>query len=377
MGTSTAFHLAERGVDTVLLDRTGPATGPTGLSAALVRSHYPTTLEADLAWESTTDYFERWGERVGGGCGFTRTGFAFLAAKKDAEKLASNVNMLKEKVGVETRLLGPEELAEIDPSITAADVALAAYEPRGGYADPNATAVGFLRAAEDRGARFERETVVSLAEKGGGGFRVETDRGFFETSTVFLCNGSWAVPLARGVGLDLPIDTARVQVALFERPNNLPTHLTMIDAVNEISTRPTADRCTLVGMRLSELEWVSDPDGYATELDDRFASQAAERIGRRIPALQGTSLRNGWAGVLDMTPDGRPVLGPEGPEGLYLCAGWSGKGFKKGPAVGAELARWASEGQPVREELSAYSLSRFEGGELLFGKHEYGVKSPH
>ncbi len=151
----------------------------------------------------------------------------------------------------------------------------------------------------------------------------------------------------------------------------------MIDAVNEISTRPTADRCTMVGMRLSELEWVADPDDYSQEVDEHFAAQASERIGKRIPALQGAPRRNGWAGVLDMTPDGRPVLGPEGPEGLYLCTGWSGKGFKKGPAVGAELARWVVEGKPSREELRDYSLERFTRGELILGENEYGVKSPH
>jgi glycine/D-amino acid oxidase-like deaminating enzyme len=78
-----------------------------------------------------------------------------------------------------------------------------------------------------------------------------------------------------------------------------------------------------------------------------------------------------------MTPDGRPVLGPEGPEGLYLAAGWSGTGFKKAPAVGAELARWVVEGSPRREGLRAYGLDRFRTGDLVFGEHEPGVQTPH
>ncbi len=200
MGTSTAFHLAERGVETLLLDRTGPSTGSTGLSAALVRSHYATALEADLAWESTVDYFERWGERIGGGCGFTRTGFAFLAAERDAAKLAANVEMLRTKVGVETRTVEPEELGEIDPEISTGDVMLAAYEPRGGYADPSATTHGFLQAAERLGARFERRNVDSLAEKEGGGFRLDTREGSLEAPVVILCNGTWAAPLSEGMG---------------------------------------------------------------------------------------------------------------------------------------------------------------------------------
>ncbi|HEX5975139.1 MAG TPA: FAD-dependent oxidoreductase, partial [Rubrobacteraceae bacterium] len=48
VGASVAFHLAERGVDTLVLDREGPAAGSTARSGALIRAHYPTALEADL-----------------------------------------------------------------------------------------------------------------------------------------------------------------------------------------------------------------------------------------------------------------------------------------------------------------------------------------
>ncbi len=83
VGASVAFHLAERGVDTLLLDREGLAAGSTARSGALIRAHYPTALEAELAWESLTEYFEPWGDRVGGGCGFTRTGFAYLVWERE------------------------------------------------------------------------------------------------------------------------------------------------------------------------------------------------------------------------------------------------------------------------------------------------------
>ena len=78
-----------------------------------------------------------------------------------------------------------------------------------------------------------------------------------------------------------------------------------------------------------------------------------------------------------MTPDGRPLLGPGGPEGLYLAVGWSGTGFKKSPAVGAEVARWVSDGAPRRPELEGYDLARFESGHLIRGEHEYALSGPH
>jgi len=375
VGASVAFHLAERGVDTLVLDREGPAAGSTARSGALVRAHYPTALETSLAWESLTQYFEPWGERVGGGCGFTRTGFAYLSGEENEEALRHNVAMQRE-IGVETDIISPDELREIDPELRSDGVTLAAHEPRGGYADPTATAVGFLRAAEALGARFERRSVTGIVERGGEVWGVHTTEGAMEARTVVLAAGAWSVPIAGSVGLDLPIRPARVRVALFERPYSLPTHLTIIDTVEGFYARPAAERATLVGSR-SSLEWLDDPDEPEPAPDPAFIGEASWMVGRRIPALEGTPYRSGRSGVLDMTPDGRPILGPVGPDGLFLAAGWSGTGFKKAPAVGAEVARWVVDGAPKRPDLEGYGLGRFEAGRLIRGEFEYGARTPH
>jgi sarcosine oxidase subunit beta len=375
VGASVAFHLAERGVDTLVLDREGPAAGSTARSGALIRAHYPTALEANLAWESLTEYFEPWGERVGGGCGFTRTGFAYLVGEENVEAMKHNLALQRE-VGVETELVGPEALGAIDPALRTDGVALATYEPRGGYADPAATAVGFLRAAGRLGARFERRHVRSLPQSGGKIGGVQTDEGSLEAETVVLTAGAWSVPLAESAGLRLPIRPARVRVALFERPYELPTHLTLIDTTEGFYARPAAERATLVGSRDS-LEWLPGPDEPTPEPDGAFVEEVSRRLGRRIPALADAPYRSGRSGILDMTPDGRPILGPAGPDGLFLAVGWSGTGFKKAPAVGAEVSRWVSDGAPKRPELETYDLTRFEKGVRIRGEHEYATSTPH
>ena len=375
VGASVAFHLAERGIETLVIDRDGPAAGSTARSGALIRAHYSTSLEVDLAWESLTDYFEPWGERVGGGCGFTRSGFAYLVGAENVEALRHNV-ALQRKVGVETGLVSPDELREIEPALRTEGVALAAYEPRGGYADPAATAVGFLRAAEALGASFERRRATALVVRGDRLRGVRTDADTLEAKTVVLAAGAWSVPLATSVGLDLPIRPAWVRVAIFERPYELPTHLTIIDTTEGFYARPAAEHATLVGSRDS-LEWTSDPDAPTPEPEGAFVAEALRRLALRLPALAGAPYRSGRSGILDMTPDGRPLLGPAGPDGLYLAAGWSGTGFKKAPAVGAEVARWISDGTPKRPGLEAYNLSRFAGGALIRGEHEYAISGPH
>ncbi len=375
VGASVAFHLAERGMDTLIVDREGPAAGSTARSGALIRAHYPTALEADLTWESLTGYFEPWGDRVGGGCGFTRTGFVYLAGEDRVDALRHNV-ALHRSVGVETDLVGPEELREIDPALDAYGIALAAYEPRGGYADPTATTVGLLEAARRLGARFEKRQVTALRTHKERTIGVETQSGPLDARVVVLAAGAWSVPLAAGVGLELPIDPARVQVALFERPYALATHLTFIDSVLGFYARPAAERLTLVGTR-DRFSPLDDPDDWDPEPDPDLPEVSASYLSQRIPALRDAAYRSGRAGILDMTPDGRPIMGPEGPEGLFMAVGWSGTGFKKAPAVGAELACWILEGAPRRKELKAYNLDRFRTGDLVFGEYEPGVRTPH
>src|SRR5204863_7908164 len=76
-GASLAFHLASRGARVVVVERSVPGAGATGRSSGLVRMYYDLLAEAKLAWESF-GWFREWDERVGGECGFTKTGFLWI-----------------------------------------------------------------------------------------------------------------------------------------------------------------------------------------------------------------------------------------------------------------------------------------------------------
>src|SRR5206468_12693703 len=76
-GASLAFHLASRGARVCVLDRSVSGAGATGRSSGLVRMYYDLLAEAKLAWESF-QWFRDWEARVGGECGFTKTGFLWF-----------------------------------------------------------------------------------------------------------------------------------------------------------------------------------------------------------------------------------------------------------------------------------------------------------
>src|SRR5688500_8031461 len=89
-GASTAFHLAERGAKTLILERAAAASGATGRSSGLVRMHYDLKAESALAWRSF-DYFTNWDARVGGDSGFTKTGFVRIVPRAQESNLRANV----------------------------------------------------------------------------------------------------------------------------------------------------------------------------------------------------------------------------------------------------------------------------------------------
>jgi sarcosine oxidase subunit beta len=70
-----------------------------------------------------------------------------------------------------------------------------------------------------------------------------------------------------------------------------------------------------------------------------------------------------------MTPDGLPLVGPTVADGLWLCCGWSGTGFKTGPAVGEALAGWLASGV-MDPDLAGFGPDR----DMVTPA---GVRSPH
>ena len=110
IGCATALELARKGASVAVLEKGALASGSTGKSSAIVRQHYSNEVTARMArWG--LDVFHDFGERVGGDCGFVQCGFLVLVPAADAEGLRANV-ALQQGVGIDTRILTPEEIQE-------------------------------------------------------------------------------------------------------------------------------------------------------------------------------------------------------------------------------------------------------------------------
>lgn len=372
-GTSTAFHLSKLGVRRVtLLERGILGAGATGKSGALVRMHYTNPYDAALA-QASLPYFRGWGDLVGAGDPrYVETGVVRLVAPRHEPKLEANVAMLR-GVGVDTRLIGRDELRALDPGCAVDDVTCAAWEPRSGYADPSATAFGFAAAARGRGAEIRVGTAAeAILVEGERVVGVATGEGAIATETVVVAAGAWAPRLLAPLGLDYGLRTNRVQVAVVRRPAGAEApHPTYIDGPNGSWIRPEGELGTLAGLAIDELD--VDPDAYAEGVDGGYAAETRRRLAARRPGLAGAVLRGGWAGVITMSPDAHAIIGGLAPyRGLFGILGDSGTNFKTAPAIGAGLAEAIVDGAPSTVDLHPFRPSRFAEGQPLAGEHEYG-----
>src|SRR3989449_4749904 len=119
MGTSIAWHLARRGVDVVLLERTHLAAGATGHSGALVRQHYEARIGIRLARESLA-FFRRFEKETGFSCDFRATGFLSGTREPDLPAFEALVELLRAE-GVRAERLAPSAAKTVEPQVGGSD----------------------------------------------------------------------------------------------------------------------------------------------------------------------------------------------------------------------------------------------------------------
>jgi sarcosine oxidase, subunit beta len=371
VGCSLAFHLARAGAKVRVFDKGGICAGMSARSGALVRMHYTFAPEAQLAWESHR-YFQNWSEMVGGRCGFVQTGFAIVVDERNREKLRANIAMLQ-GVGVDTQIVTAAELRKFEPAAFVDDVALAAIEPQSGYADPVATTESFAAAARKLGAEFSLNLpIVSIVHRGGRAIGVVDGSGHMhEAEAICIVAGPWTDALLAPLGLRIGIKNERAQVAFFKRPPHVK-HRIYIDTIAGSYFRPHGDDLTLVGLGGWKPEPEPDPDNFRERNDDDFIAAVRERLALRIPAMADAPYVRGHAGIYDVSPDGRAVMGAiPNVAGLFVAAGFSGTGFKTAPAVGASMAELILTGASKTVDLTPFGFERILSGRKIESAHEY------
>ena len=372
MGCSIACNLAltagQHGLRRiVLLERDTLGSGSTGRSSAAIRMHYSTAVNAEMAWRSLQIY-RNFADIIGGECGYTRTGYLVFAGADDVASFRNNVAM-QQSVGIITDIIRADDAAELAPGFTVDDAAGIAYEPYSGHADASGTAYAYATRARAEGVDIRLQSPVSAIETSGDGSRVEAVRTAsgqrIATGVAVAATGPWTARFLAAHGIDVPLVATRHEVLHFRRPlDKVPHHPGGADISNRIYFRPEGQDLTLVGNG-NHSDVVDDPEIYAQRASPAFIEDVWQRIARRIPAMADAELATGYAGLYTNTPDSHPIMDRvDGVDGLYLCSGFSGHGFKLSPMVGVLMAELIAHGSATTMDISPLRLSRFAEGNL-------------
>ena len=377
MGCSIACNLALTAADhglrrIVLLERDTLGSGSTGRSSAAIRMHYSTAVNAELAWRSL-QIFRNFEDIIGGECGYTRTGYLVFAGQEDLPSFRSN-SATQQSVGVITDIISAGDAAELAPGFEVHDAAAIAYEPYSGHADASGTAFAYATRARAEGVTIRLQTPAAAIETSpdsttGHGSRVVAVRTAggerIATGIAVVATGPWTARFLAPHGIEVPMIATRHEVLHFRRPLELvPHHPGGADIGNRIYFRPEGQDLTLVGNG-NHSDVVEDPEVYAQRASAAFIQDVWQRLARRIPPIAEAELAAGYAGLYTNTPDSHPVMDRiDGVDGLYLCSGFSGHGFKLSPMVGVLMAELIAKGRAVTMDITPLRFSRFAEGDL-------------
>lgn len=350
-GALMAYHLAEAGIDVLLLERRGVAQGSTAASTALLQYEVDTHL-SDLIgmvgkWAAERSYLlclesiikiEELTQRLPGDCGFARKQSLYLASRRRDVRALEEEYAARRAIGIDVELLGKKEIsAEMSFDAPAALLSAVAAQ-----VDPYRFTHLLLAEAERMGARIYDRTTATSYKHDGDSVRVETDRG----ATVTARRVVFATGYESQEYLKQKVAKLNSTYALMSEPlDGFPGWgfdqcLLWESARPYFYARTTSDGRILIGG-----EDESGARAHNRRFLDRVATRLQKRLARLFPDIP-LEVAYTWGGTFAETEDGLAYIGttPEFPNG-YFALGFGGNGITYS-LIAAELIRDAILGRP-------------------------------
>ena len=362
MGTSTAYHLARRGVKNVVLVEKQPFFGvmSTGQCAGGIRHQFSSEINIRLSLESIR-MMERFPEEMGQDIDLRFIGYFFLLThQEDLVEFRKNV-ALQHSLGVMTEWLEPEDVASRVPLVNLEGVLAATVYERDGLVDPSSLVQGYVTNARRLGANLFADTeAVGMRAAAGRIQAVETNQGVIKTPVVVNACGAWAPRIGDMLGVDIPIQPVRRQIVVTTpTPGVSPDFPFAIFFHESLYFHPEGEGI------LTGKSNPNETPGYKLDVDPAWEMVHMDEAMVRLPILEKAGLLSHWAGLYEVTPDAHPILGRIPTlDGFYLMAGFSGHGLMHGPVVGSLMAEEILDGRAHTVDIDPFRYDRFLGGEL-------------
>ena len=373
IGVSVAYHLAEAGIqDVVLLERKELTSGTTWHAAGLV-GQLRTSINMTQLARYTSELYRGLEAETGQATGYRQCGSISIAATAERfEELKRSASMAK-VFGLEVNVLSVPQIAERYPLIQTEDLHGGIHIPSDGYANAVDITQALAKGARSRGARIFTDTKVEAILRDGDRVTgVRTADGEIQSQYVVICGGMWSRDLAASVGVNLPLHACEHYYVLFESVEGLNPELPVLRDYDACTYYKYDAGKLLVGaFEPSAKPWgmqgISEDfcfDEIAGDFD-HFEPVLHDAM-KRLPALENAGIQKFFCGPESFTPDVRYHLG-EAPElkNCFVAAGLNSIGLQSAGGVGKVTAEWIRDGRPPMDlwEVDVRRNMPFQGNQ--------------
>lgn len=368
VGCSVLYHLTKLGwSDVMLLERSDLTSGSTWHAAGGFH-----TLNGDTNMAALQGYtirlYKELEELTGMSCGLHHVGGITLADNRDRFDMLLAERAKHRYMGLETEIVGPEEIAKLAPIVNLDGVIGALYDPLDGHLDPSGTTHAYARAARMAGAEIHLHTkVLETNPRADATWDVVTDKGTIHTEHVVNAAGLWAREVGAMAGVYLPLHPMEHQYLVTEETPEIyerdAEHPHVMDPAGESYLRQEGRGLCIGFYEQPCRPWAVDgtPWEFGHELlPDDFdkIEQSIEFAYKRFPVLERAGVKSVIHGPFTFAPDGNPLVGPiPGLRGYWSACGVMA-GFSQGGGVGLMLAQWMTTGECERD-TGAMDVARF------------------
>ena len=371
VGASVLYHLTKLGwSDVMLVERSDLTSGSTWHAAGGFH-----TLNGDTNMAALQGYtirlYKELEEITGMSCGLHHVGGVTLADNQDRFDMLLAERAKHRFMGLDTEIVGPEEIRKIAPVTNTDGIIGGLYDPLDGHLDPSGTTHAYAKAARMGGATIETHCMVrETNQRADGTWDVVTDKGTIHTEHLVNAGGLWAREVGTMAGVYFPLHPMEHQYLVTE---NVPLieemmaqgheHPHVMDPAGESYLRQEGMGLCIGFYEQTCRPWAVDGTSwdFGQDLLDNDFDKIEDSINfayQRFPDLERAGVKNVIHGPFTFAPDGNPLVGPVPGLRNYWSACGVMAGFSQGGGVGLTLAQWMIEGEPERDVM-AMDVARF------------------
>lgn len=298
----------------------------------------------------SADNFAKMIEEENFDCHYQTTGFLNVYKNQKAFDAGRHEAEFMQKHGIPVSVYEKNQIAEVEPAVR--DDVLGGVHFTG---DAHLNPAVFLQLLGERiramGAEVhENMPVTGFASAQGKVRVVKTSAGEFEAQQVILAAGAWSPIVARDLRLDIPVQPARGYSLTASAIQNMPRQA-LILGDRRVAVSPFGNLIRVTG-RLEVGEYSTTPEPRWIQRLEGFAREYI-RLDEKL------DIKETWAGLRPVTPDGMPIIGcSPHHSNLTVATGHAMLGLSLGPGTGQVVAELVN-GQETAFDLSPFGMERF------------------